>query len=83
MAATTPAGSAPYYYVPAPSRHPVLLAAGLFLVILGAGHVAGDILVPAAAAHSAIPSTSGVRQARCCPPSSAIICPVIELFCHR
>lgn len=37
MAATTPAGSAPYYYVPAPSRHPVLLAAGLFLVILGAG----------------------------------------------
>ena len=55
----------------------------IVVVILGAGHVAGDILVLAAAAHSAIPSTSGVRQARCCPPSSVIICPVIELFCHR
>jgi len=37
MAATTPAGQTPYYFVPAPSRHPVLVAFGLFLVILGAG----------------------------------------------
>ena len=37
MAAMTPAGTTPYYYIPAPSRHPVLMACGLFLVILGAG----------------------------------------------
>jgi cytochrome c oxidase subunit 3 len=36
-AATTPAGTAPHYYIPSPSRHPVLVAFGLFLVILGAG----------------------------------------------
>jgi cytochrome c oxidase subunit 3 len=35
-AATTP-GQTPYYFVPAPSRHPVMAAIGLFLVILGAG----------------------------------------------
>ena len=28
---------APYYYVPAPSRHPALAALGLFFVVLGAG----------------------------------------------
>ena len=40
MSATTPvpaSGQAPYYYIPAPSRHPVLVAFGFFLVILGAG----------------------------------------------
>ena len=37
MAATTPAGSTPYYYVPAPSRHPAMASLGLFFVILGAG----------------------------------------------
>ena len=37
MAGTTTAGTAPHYYIPAPSRHPVLMALGLFLVILGAG----------------------------------------------
>lgn len=37
MSAMTPAGTAPYYFVPPPSRHPVLMAGGLFLVILGAG----------------------------------------------
>ena len=37
MSATTSAGSAPHYYIPAPSRHPVLMAGGLFLVIIGAG----------------------------------------------
>ena len=37
MSATTPAGSAPYYFIPSPSRYPVLVAFGLFLVILGAG----------------------------------------------
>jgi len=36
MSATTSAGSAPHYYIPAPSRHPVLMALGLFFVILGA-----------------------------------------------
>ncbi len=30
-------GSTPYYFVPNPSRHPVLAALGLFFVILGAG----------------------------------------------
>ncbi|WP_353236296.1 cytochrome c oxidase subunit 3 [Diaphorobacter ruginosibacter] len=33
---TTTHGSTPYYYVPADSRHPVMAAIGLFLVILGA-----------------------------------------------
>ena len=37
MSATTPAGTAPYYYIPSPSRHPVLVALGLFMVIGGAG----------------------------------------------
>ena len=37
MSATTPAGTAPHYYIPSPSRHPVLVACGLFMVILGAG----------------------------------------------
>jgi cytochrome c oxidase subunit III len=35
MASTTP-GTTPYYFVPGPSRHPVLAALGLFFVILGA-----------------------------------------------
>jgi cytochrome c oxidase subunit 3 len=35
-AATTP-GQAPHYFVPAPSRHPVMASIGLFMVILGAG----------------------------------------------
>lgn len=35
MASTTP-GTTPYYFVPGPSRHPVLAAFGLFFVILGA-----------------------------------------------
>ena len=30
-------GATPYYFVPAPSRHPVMAAIGLFFVILGAG----------------------------------------------
>ena len=29
-------GTTPYYYVPAESRHPIMAAAGLFFVILGA-----------------------------------------------
>ncbi|TMH09076.1 MAG: cytochrome c oxidase subunit 3, partial [Betaproteobacteria bacterium] len=36
MSAATHQGSAPNYFVPAPSRHPVMASAGLFLVILGA-----------------------------------------------
>ncbi len=30
-------GATPHYYIPAPSRHPVMMAIGLFFVILGAG----------------------------------------------
>ena len=37
MSAATPHGHQPYYFVPAPSRFPVLTATGLFFVILGAG----------------------------------------------
>ncbi len=37
MSAATQPGQAPYYFVPAPSRHPVMAATGLFFVILGAG----------------------------------------------
>ncbi len=37
MAAITPAGTTPHYFIPAPSRYPVMMAAGLFLVIFGAG----------------------------------------------
>ena len=37
MSAATHNGSQPYYYVPGPSRHPVMAAIGLFFVILGAG----------------------------------------------
>jgi cytochrome c oxidase subunit 3 len=36
MSASTHPGSTPYYFVPAPSHYPVLLATGLFFVILGA-----------------------------------------------
>ena len=36
MSVATPHGHVPYYFVPAPSRHPVLAATGLFFVILGA-----------------------------------------------
>ena len=36
MSASTP-GHAPYYYVPAPSRHPVMMSIGLFCVVFGAG----------------------------------------------
>ena len=36
MSAVTPAGSQPYYFVPAPSRHPASVAFGLLLVIFGA-----------------------------------------------
>ncbi|MDO5289694.1 MAG: cytochrome c oxidase subunit 3 [Pseudomonadota bacterium] len=37
MSTATTSGQAPYYYVPAESRHPVMASIGLFLVILGAG----------------------------------------------
>ena len=36
MSASTP-GHAPYYYVPAPSRHPVMMSISLFFVVFGAG----------------------------------------------
>jgi cytochrome c oxidase subunit 3 len=37
MSANAHTGSTPYYFVPAPSRYPVLVATGMFFVILGAG----------------------------------------------
>ena len=37
MSAATPTGTTPYYFVPAPSRYPVMVAIGLFFVIFGAG----------------------------------------------
>ena len=36
MASTTPAGTTPYYFIPAPSQHPVMVALGMLLVIFGA-----------------------------------------------
>ncbi|OYT89648.1 MAG: cytochrome c oxidase subunit 3 [Burkholderiales bacterium PBB6] len=37
MSAVSNHGATPYYFVPGPSRHPVMAAIGLFFVILGAG----------------------------------------------
>ena len=37
MSAAAHQGAQPYYFVPAPSRHPVLLATGLLSIIFGAG----------------------------------------------
>ncbi len=37
MSAAIPQGQAPYYFVPGPSRHPIMAAFGLLFVILGAG----------------------------------------------
>jgi cytochrome c oxidase subunit III len=37
MSAATPHGAQPYYFVPAPSRHPVMTATALLFVIFGAG----------------------------------------------
>jgi cytochrome c oxidase subunit 3 len=37
MSAASTQGQAPHYFVPGPSQFPVLMATGLFLVILGAG----------------------------------------------
>ena len=36
MSAMTPAGNTPYYYIPAPSQYPVLVALGLLMVVFGA-----------------------------------------------
>ena len=36
MSATTPAGAQPYYFVPAPSRHPAAVAFGFLLIVFGA-----------------------------------------------
>ncbi|RQP21575.1 cytochrome c oxidase subunit 3 [Piscinibacter terrae] len=37
MSAATQHGQTPYYFIPAPSRFPVMAATGLFFVIMGAG----------------------------------------------
>ena len=36
MASPTPAGTTPYYFIPAPSQHPVMVSVGMLLVIFGA-----------------------------------------------
>ena len=35
MSAATPHGTTPHYFIPAPSRYPVCVAIGLFLMVLG------------------------------------------------
>lgn len=48
-------GHAPYYYVPGPSRHPVMASIGLFFVILGAGQwVNGSAWAPYALAFGLV-----------------------------
>ncbi len=42
MSAATTTGKTPYYFVPGPSRHPVMGAIGLFFVALGAGQWIND-----------------------------------------
>ncbi|RRS03349.1 cytochrome c oxidase subunit 3 [Aquabacterium soli] len=37
MSAAIPKGQTPYYFVPGPSRHPLMAAFALFFVVLGAG----------------------------------------------
>ena len=37
MSAATPHGQTPHYFIPSPSRFPVMAATGLFFVIFGAG----------------------------------------------
>lgn len=37
MSTAVTKGQAPYYFVPGPSRHPMMAAVGLFFVVLGAG----------------------------------------------
>lgn len=37
MSTAVPKGQTPYYFVPGPSRHPMMAAVGLFFVVLGAG----------------------------------------------
>jgi cytochrome c oxidase subunit 3 len=37
MSAATQHGQQPYYFVPAPSRHPAMASAGLLMIIVGAG----------------------------------------------
>jgi len=48
-------GHAPYYFVPGPSRHPVMASFGLFFVILGAGQwVNGSSWAPYALAFGLV-----------------------------
>jgi cytochrome c oxidase subunit III len=42
MSAMTPAGTVPHYFIPSPSRHPVLMAAGLFCLFFGLGQWVND-----------------------------------------
>ena len=55
MSTTMNKGQAPYYYVPGPSRHPMMAAFGLFFVILGAGQwVNGSSWAPYALAFGMV-----------------------------
>jgi cytochrome c oxidase subunit 3 len=55
MSTAVSKGQAPYYYVPGPSRHPMMAAFGLFFVILGAGQwVNGSTWAPYALAFGLV-----------------------------
>lgn len=55
MSAAIQKGQTPYYFVPGPSRHPVMAAFGLFFVILGAGQwVNGSDWAPYAVAFGLV-----------------------------
>jgi cytochrome c oxidase subunit 3 len=42
MSAATPHGKTPYYFIPAPSRHPVMAATALLIIIFSAGQWIND-----------------------------------------
>lgn len=54
----------------------VLFVIGRQMRLLAGGCLAGGH-------YSVIPAMSGVSHARCCPPSSAIIWPVMERFSQK
>ena len=68
-------------------RQRILVLAGLVGIEVVGKIVVRQIVVGGnvffASGHSAMPTTSGVSQARCWPPSRAIIWPVIDGVSHR
>jgi cytochrome c oxidase subunit 3 len=43
MSSMSTAGGTPYYFIPAPSRHPAMIALGMFLVMIGASTWINDL----------------------------------------